>query len=270
MSVILAMDTTVTYRNPGFSPDMIRLFEQMGRPEQTLTWSYVHPLYTVETVQPVLQEMIDQRTAEEWAQENMLALRVELEKAKGDAEKYRRVLNSQKIREMQLTHGPADDQKAKYHDRFGISEAKEFEVLKEAYLKYVNMINMFEGRDVSLGGVLKPGDYPKMFFDGTESFSVASSLYGAMPWPPDVKASTIRDPRLADPRLVDPNNLILADKARFDNHIAANDPNREPPKLELFKTAARPIMFWRSTEIPAQRPSDYDKIGKDIKDFAAT
>jgi hypothetical protein len=272
---VLMMDATTRYRSPEKlrrAAEMANMAAQLGlkpppiKPEEIEVWDYVHPLYTVETVQTTLQKMIDERMAEEWAQENMLALRGELEKANDDPGKYRRVLNQQHIKDMHLTYGPPAESKHKYYNRFEIGDAEEFKVLKESYLKYLDMINLFEGRDISAGGVLKASDYPKMFFDRTELFSAASSLHRAMPWPPEVSAKP-RSTRLLNPRLL--GEVAPADIQRFENHIGANDPNREPPKLDLFKTAARPILFWRTAEILANRPANYDKIGKDIEEFKA-
>ena len=86
-----------------------------------------------------------------------------------------------------------------------------------------------------------------------------------MPWPPEVKAK----PRIGEinPRLFNQDNVIEADIVRFRDHLNANDPNREPPKLDLFKSAARPILFWRTAEIPANRPSNYDQIGREIDEI---
>ena len=84
-------------------------------------------------------------------------------------------------------------------------------------------------------------------------------------WPPDVKVNNTRNPEMANPRLVNQQNLNVTDLLRFKNHLDTNDPNKEPPKLELYKTAAKPILYWRSAELPAQRPADYDQIGRDLK-----
>ena len=184
---LFTMDATTTYHSPE-KLALARRLAQLGVPVAqipTEVWEYVHPPYTLGTVRTKLQEMVDERRmAEEWAQASMQTLKEELQKNNDDAGKYRRVLNQQHIKDMQLTFGPPADKRNKYYNRFDIGDAEEFKVLKESYLKYLDMINLFEGRDLSPEGVLKASDYPTMFFDATKSYSVGASTYRACPGRP--------------------------------------------------------------------------------------
>jgi hypothetical protein len=166
------------------------------------------------------------------------------------------------VKEMKLTYGPPDDLKGNYYDRFTINTAEEFDVLKQSYLKYMDQINLFEGRDLSAGKKLTAADYYKMFFDQTESFS-AIAKYQAKPWPPEVKPNNTRELQFVDARMK--KNVAPEDVDRFQKHLLENDPNRPSPPLYLYKTAERPILFWRTAEINATRLTDYDKIVNDLK-----
>jgi hypothetical protein len=217
------------------------------------------PTLPVEAVQTELQDMIARRTAEEWAQANLLVVKEALKQAGGDADKFRRELRKY-VKEMKLTYGPPDELKGNYYDRFTINKAEEFDVLKQSYLKYIDQINLFEGRDLT-GRKLTPADYYKMFFDQTEPFS-ASAKYQAMPWPPEVKPNNTRDLQFVDARMK--KDISPEDLRRFEKHLLENDPNRQSPPLHLYKTAERPILFWRTAEITATRLADYGKIVNDL------
>src|SRR5205085_12216449 len=73
-----------------------------------------------------------------------------------------------------------------FYERFTIDKAPELEPLHKAYERTFQEINIFEGRDLNPDSLLKEGDFYKLFFDGTEGFSVAGSTYKAKPWPPMV------------------------------------------------------------------------------------
>jgi hypothetical protein len=224
------------------------------------------PPLPVETVQYEIEEILANRAAEEWAQENMQTVRAALEKADGDAEKYRRVLNKL-VPELNLTYGPA--KKDTYFNRFSVDDAKELEPIKDAYLKYMDRINFFEGRDVTPERLLKPGDFQKLFFDSSEGFA-ATSPYRAMPWPPKAKTSNTRIlKRDADPRLINRENLAGKDFMDFEQQLEQMDPLRAAPEFDMFKHAEKPILFWRTAERIPERPSDYAEIDRNLKKYQA-
>jgi hypothetical protein len=223
------------------------------------------PRLPVETVQLEIEDILANRAAEERAQQNMHALRIALEKADGDSEKFRRVLNKL-VPEMNLTYGPA--KKDMYFNRFSVDDAKELEPLKEAYLKYLHLINLFEARDMTPERLLKADDFQKLFFDSSEAFSAASP-YRAMPWPPKAKTNPARIWKGADPRLIDPKQIREKDFMNFKQQLDQNDPLKPPPDLDLFKDAEKPILFWRTAERIPERPSDYAEIERNMKKFQA-
>jgi hypothetical protein len=252
---------------PYFSMDLSAAIQEEPFPGIRIARSvYIHPFYTLETVQRELEGVIALRTAEEWAQVNIQIVKLALDKAAGDGEKFKRELNRY-VHELNLTYGPSDDKKNEFHDRFSITKTKEFDVLKESYLKYVDMINLFEGRDVNAGRTLKPADYYKIYFDASERFSVASSLYRAMPWPPEVIPNNARDLQFASPRLF--KNVEMGDLQRFKDFVDQHDPNHQAPNLQLYKNATLPILFWRTAEINAYRPTDYKQLIAEVNQYKA-
>jgi hypothetical protein len=222
----------------------------------------LHPHFTAATVQQQLEEIRVSRLAEEWAQENILIVKTALEQAAGDGEKFRRELNKY-VPQLNLTYGP--EHKDEFYSRYTIDKAEEFAPLKESYLKYIHMINLFEGRDVPPKQTLKPSDFNKLFFDPTEPFSATGGKYRAMPWPPEVKAENTRELQLINPGLK--KEVAPEDLERFDKYVKEHDPKQGPKVLKLYETAERPILFWRTVEINANRPADYKKVITDLQQF---
>ena len=161
---------------------------------------------------------------------------------------------------LNLIHGPPEEQRGKYYDRFTIGQAKEFEPLKEAYLQYIDRINLFEGR-VTPDRKLTPDDFYKLFFTN-EAFAV-SAKFQAKPWPPEVTSGEERDAHFADLRFN--KGITKDDLDRFQKHFKDSDPTQRVPTLQLFKSAPRPILFWRTDEKTANPPTDYNKIVNDLK-----
>jgi hypothetical protein len=226
------------------------------------------PQLPVEAIAHEITEIITRQTAEEWAQANIRKLKKALDGAAGDPEKFKREFNKH-FTDLNLVYGPPADKKDNYYSRFSVNTAPELEPLRESYLKYMDMINLFEGRDATPERMLKAGDFYKMFFDPTEAFS-ASSPYRAMPWPPEVRPNIARLWRAdLDPRLINRNNINAGEAERFQRHLAGHDPTKQPPNFELFNKASKPILFWRTGEISAVRVNDYGKVGKDLKKAAA-
>ena len=228
------------------------------------------PLYAIpmnlplEAVQKEIEEIFTRRAAEEKAQQNMQIARAALEKADGNDEKFKRELKKLEP-DLKLTYGPAD--KAVAVNRYSADTAPELEPLRKAYLKYLDMVNLFEGRDVTPERLLKPADFYKLFFDSGETFA-ATTAYRAMPWPPRVKANAARLVRKADPRLINHLNIDPKANAEFLQQLRQLNPLAQaapPPFDGLFNTAEKPILFWRTAERIPQRPSKYADIAKDIK-----
>ncbi|MBI3824158.1 MAG: hypothetical protein HY289_15935, partial [Planctomycetes bacterium] len=223
----------------------------------------VRPTYTTETVQRELEDMIARRTAEEWARARFLTAMQALKKASSavaPAENFRGELGDL-VPKLKLTHGPADGQKGNYYDEFTIGQATELEPLREAYLKYIDQINLFEGRDTPERR-LKPEDFHKMFF-GNEPFA-AIGKYQAKPWPPEVDSTKTRGNRFLPQALH--RGVKGEDYQRMKKFLDDQDPDRpEGTKLALYKTAAMPILFWRTDEINPERRGDYKQVIEDLK-----
>jgi len=191
----------------------------------------------------------------------------ELKDAKGKEAELQQVTKELREAEkdvLKLTYGPA--KKDAYFNRFSVDGAKELEPLKEAYLKYVDRINLFEGRDMTPERLLKPGDFQKLFFDSSEPFS-ATSPYHAMPWPPKAKTNPARMWKEPNHRVIDQEQIRPADLLNFKQQMAQNDPLKAPPDLDLFKDAENPILFWRTVERIPERPSEYGEIERNLKKY---
>jgi hypothetical protein len=216
-----------------------------------------HPHLTVETVRHELEEMIAKQTARDWAQANIIAAKKALDKASGDPDKFSIALNKlMQSNDMKLIYGPEGNKKREFHDRFSVNEAPEFAKLKEAFREYVPKINMYEGREAA-PRKLREEDFPRMLFDPTEPFA-ASVKHKAMPWPPDVKLNTGRDVSAA---LAQFRHVDEVDRERFKSKLYDVDPYKEPEVLlKLYESADRPMLFWRTDEIPAQRATDFKKL----------
>ncbi|MBM3994766.1 MAG: hypothetical protein FJ303_11520 [Planctomycetes bacterium] len=215
--------------------------------------------HTVDTVRRELESMLDHRTAERWAQENMWNAKRDLEAASGDASKYKRELKII-VPKYNLVYGPPEDKKGNYYDQFSIGAAPEFAGLKESYLKYMHQINLFEGRDTP-DRQLTEKDFHKLFFG--EAAFVASGKFDAKPWPPEVKANRTRDFRFVEPRLS--RGVTLQAWEELRKHVEGLDPTQPVPSLDLFRTAQKPMLYWRTAVIPARRENDYRKIVDDLR-----
>jgi hypothetical protein len=151
----------------------------------------------------------------------------------------------------------------KFYDRYSIKDAPELKPLMEAYERYYTTINQIEGRESRPETILKDEDFWKLFFDGTESFAIATGKYNSKPWPPVIKlgtptqlqaiARTGRDLEIGSNRLDD---LVRMSEAR--------EPNKDVT-FNLFATSNRPFLFWKTDEKAAEVP---DTLA-DVKDRVA-
>jgi hypothetical protein len=219
------------------------------------------PRFTIETVESEIRGILAERVAEGWAQTNMEIVREKLSKAT-DAEQFKRELKVL-IPKYKLTLGPTGDAKNTYYSRFTVGDAKELEVLKNAFETYVDMIIMFEGRDMTPEKMLKSADFWKMFF-GSEPTFTATGVYRAMAWPPEVEPNTARLWTKTNQRLINEKNVNAEEGERFLQHLRDTSPEKKPTNLDLFKTAGQPILFWRSSDISSKRQADYDGIAKEL------
>ena len=235
---------------------------------------YANPQYTTETIQREIKTILARQIAEEWAQANIQKMRRELDKAVGDAEKYKKVLREnlkelwpkelqndpkqkEKLRDLKLTYGPPDGNDSAGYTKFTVQSAPELAPLRDAFSEYAGKINGYEARDVTPEKLLKPTDFHKMFFDSSETFS-ATALHRAMIWPPEVKRNSARMWKKIDPRLV--QGIDQKEEDQLMRELLAQDGVKQAGLVDhLFITATKPMLFWRTTESAPVRYSDYDR-----------
>jgi len=146
-------------------------------------------------------------------------------------------------------------QTEKLYDRYTIKEAPELRPLLESYERYYTTINQIEGRESRPESVLKDDDFWKMFFDGTESFSISGVKYHAKPWPPVIKLGT--------PTELQANKAGLELGAANFADLVRKAENREPNKdvtFDLFATSNRPFLFWKTDEKLADIPESLAEV----------
>lgn len=189
----------------------------------------------LDVVKEEVTKFLERRLAENWVNKNMTALRKLLEDPNNIGKKanFIRALNKN-VAALGLERRATKD----LHDRFSIEKAPELAPLYKSYEKWYENINRAESRDLAPETLLKDSDFYKLFFDSTESFSVAGSTYKAKPWPPRVT------PKKLPPQLM------------FD---PTHDPTKPIPPIELFETAEKPILFWKVE----------DRLGKVPESLAA-
>jgi hypothetical protein len=120
-------------------------------------------------------------------------------------------------------------------DRFSVAKAKGLESLRESYKKYYDVINRAESRETPEKR-LEEGDFAKLFFEGSESFSVGNAKFVAKPWPPEVTE-------------------VLPGQRLFQ------DPNNPPrATLILWESVDKPFLFWKTEDQPAQFPEDLAEV----------
>jgi hypothetical protein len=93
---------------------------------------------------------------------------------------------------------------------------------------------MSEGRNLHPESMLKEGDFYRLFFDATESFSAASSTYKAKPWPPAVTPK---------------------------KGLGEKDVKKAPQVTDvLFERAEKPILFWKIEDKGGKIPESIDLV----------
>ena len=168
------------------------------------------------------------RQAETWVNANMNALRDKLNEFAGNKYKYQRELKNS-LDKMGLERRETKD----FYDRFSIDKAPELQPLLKSFNAYFVNVNMYEGRNLTPETLLKEGDFHRLFFDGTESFSAAQSTYKARPWPP----------------------VVTAKRA-----FGEKDSRKAPQFIDLFATADKPMLFWKIEDKVGKVPESIDLV----------
>lgn len=193
-----------------------------------------------------LENVLVNRTAEQWASRSLLAVKKQLDKTNNKAEAVKRVINE--LPKNTITHVATKG----FYNRYTIDSAPELKPLKEAYEKYYAQVNWFEKRDVTPERMLKDSDFYKLFFEN-ERFSSAR-LYQVQPWPPEVFPNQLQVRTL-------PGMHAALDKPNIDENVLADVQNKmqhqdlsETRGYKLLDKAQKPILFWRADDKPAKVP----------------
>lgn len=184
---------------------------------------------SLDMVKKSVTEFRERRLAEAWVTTNMMALRKLLDANVGKKANFLRELD-RNVAKMGLELKAT----AKSYNQFDIDKAPELQPLVKEFDKEYRLVNFYEGRDLTPENALKEGDFYRLFFDGTESFSAAGSTYKAKPWPPRVT----------------PKKTLAGNP-----FLGGTDPTKPPPPIELFDKAEKPILFWKTEDNPGKVPT---------------
>jgi hypothetical protein len=193
-----------------------------------------------------LAEVIENRTAEQRATRNLLAVKKLLDKS-NNPHAVKRVIN-EAVPKYDLTHVVTKG----YYNKYDIDKAPELRAFRDAYEKYYQQIDWLEKRDVNPDRLLKDTDFNKLFFDN-ESFT-STGKYQVRPWPPDVQPNPLQVRTMpgAAPDMPAISRDMLLDVQRAMQQQEAGQPKR----FSLLDKAQKPILFWRADEKPAEIPQN--------------
>lgn len=225
---------------------------------------------------PVVRDIVakdqEDKQSIRWVRENMIFLKKRLEDDRvfGKSTQMQRELErfgprkpgekaTGEYRDLGLEIG----QTAQFHDRYNIHTAPELKKLKEAFERDYPKINLFEGRDLKPELKLSEGDFWKLFFDGTQSFSLAASggKWQAKPWPPRVvPANAVELANLRGQSLGLPENVIEEMLQMSQNRDKSNQ------AISLFEFADRPFLFWKIDEMQSEIPDSLAEVEDKVVD----
>jgi hypothetical protein len=199
-------------------------------------------------VQPELEKVVEDRTAERWATRNLLTVKRLLDNSRQQPEAIKRIINTE-VPKYNLTHVVTK----KYHSRYDIDQAPELKPLRDAYDRYYGEINAFEKRDLTPERMLHDNDFYKLFFDN-ESFASASK-FAVRPWPPDIRPSQMQvfaglGPRGQERMMMSPE--IAQEVQRFMQQQGGNP----QVAFKMLDLAHKPILFWRNDDRPPEFPQN--------------
>jgi hypothetical protein len=193
-------------------------------------------------LEPELEQVVQDRTAEQWASRNLLAVKRLLDNNM-KPEAIKRIV-SDAVPRYNLVHVVTDE----FHSRYDIHKAPSLKPLREAYERYYQEINWFEKRDLTPERLLKEGDFYKLVFDN-EPFA-STGKYQVRPWPPDIRPNqmhVLTAMGMAQQQPVDME--LLADVQKHMQHSAGQG-------FRLLERAQKPILFWRYDEKAPEFPKD--------------
>jgi hypothetical protein len=211
-------------------------------------------LLPMPVIEHQLAEVVENRTAEQRASRNLLAVKKLLDKST-NPQAVKRVIN-EAVPKYDLTHVVTKG----YYDRYDIDKAPELQPLRDAYEKYFTQVNWFEKRDVTPERLLKDTDFYKLFFDN-ESFTTTGK-YQVRPWPPDVQPNQLQVRTMpgANPNMPNISVDVLADVQR----AMQQQDGGQAKRFSLLDKAQKPILFWRTDDKPAEIPQTLKAAGDKV------
>src|SRR5262249_50271982 len=145
-------------------------------------------------------------------------------------------------------------------DKFSVDKSSELKPLRDSYEQYRERINMIEGRDLNTSQALKEHDFYRLFFDGTEPFSVASvSTYSARASPPEVTAKKARKQFM--PGMMGMQESEREKLAKLLQTLQDRDLTKPAPVIDLFDDAAMPFLFWKTEDRAGKVPENIEVEG---------
>ncbi|MCI0637780.1 MAG: hypothetical protein L0Y72_22895 [Gemmataceae bacterium] len=222
----------------------------------TVMYRFIDPtpqFLPMEVVRQDLRESMERRLAEQWVTKNMTLLKKEMEESKVVGKK---AAVERLLRKYQDQYGLERSATKDFFNRFTVQGVKELQALKESFERYHMHVNFIEGRDLTPERTLKEDEFWKMFFDGTESFSVAGAKYRARPWPPVVEPKNPgRLMRREGAALLGPRLLM-----DLEQIVQNQDPTKPMPAISLFEKADKPFLIWRTEDEPGSYPDKLEQV----------
>src|SRR5262249_50792488 len=124
-----------------------------------------------------------------------------------------------------------------FYHQYNIQKAKELQDFYHEYEKKVHLVNAVEGR-LGTSRQLKEDDFYKLFFEAEPSSGGNTGLTTPRPWPPRVI------------------------RKRHTYEIVR--PGEREEVVDLFKTAERPILFWRTADKSAGVPKTMGEVREEV------
>jgi hypothetical protein len=208
------------------------------------------PTLPLSIVRQDVEDVRARNLAELWARENMRVVREKLERPNvaGNTVAFKLALEKY-VGTYHLRYGDTKE----FYNRYTIGDAQALQPLEQAFRKYVDQINFFEGRDITPERALKDSDFYKLFF-GTERFTT-ESLYRPLPWPPAVT------PKQQDVmRHGMPAGMGQAQQAAFFQMMQRQEQGQQTGTFDLFGFAEKPALYWKTADEVADKAKDLAQV----------
>jgi hypothetical protein len=226
-------------------------------------------LLPLAVVRNAVKDLVERRQAGPWVSDNILFLKKKLEEENvvAKASQVHRLLerfgpNYNKVAEGKDKNrnlGLELHKTKEFFDRYAVENDPELKPVRDSFKQYFEQINLIEGRgELSGKPKLKEDDFWKLFFDGSESWSLAGGQYVARPWPPTV--ATPSGSQLSA-MLNNPKNM-----GQFQGNewlVAQLTRNRDaarPEPVNLIASAEKPILFWKTDDRPGGVPANLAEV----------